>query len=252
MTKTKVYVDEKGMHDGHRKRLIDLVDRVGIENVTKVQALEFILFFIFPRGDVNPLAHRLLDRFNNVPTIMEASVEDLQEVRGMGETSAKKLRSLLEVFIYYSTEKLSDDDTLKSLGDFYDYIEQVLRYRPDEELYIYGINDLGEIMKGRKFGKGTHEMVSIDLRDISLYISSIKVRAVFMVHNHPNGSCYASKQDEVSYEALKGKFSFSGCSLRDMLIVGREGVYSIERKCIIRFFNKGAEYSQLVYLGDLQ
>ena len=66
--------NKKCIHDGHRKRLVDTVDQVGLYGLSDVQALEYILFFIFPRGDVNPLAHRLLDRFNDTQTVLEASV----------------------------------------------------------------------------------------------------------------------------------------------------------------------------------
>ena len=82
--------NEKCVHDGHRKRLLDTVNAVGLIGLSDIQALEFILFFIIPRGDVNPLAHRLLDRFKNVPTVLDASVEDLMEVKGVGETAAKR------------------------------------------------------------------------------------------------------------------------------------------------------------------
>ena len=84
--------DEKGkcIHDGHRKRLTETVNRVGLDGLSNIQVLEYILFFIFPRGDVNPLAHRLLDRFENVYTVLEASVEDLMDVKGIGEMAAQK------------------------------------------------------------------------------------------------------------------------------------------------------------------
>ena len=71
MPKAKKFdIDEKTMHDGHRKRLTATVHKVGLDGLSDVQALEYILFYIFPRGDVNPLAHRLLSRFNNVPTVL--------------------------------------------------------------------------------------------------------------------------------------------------------------------------------------
>ena len=39
------------IHEGHRKRLIETVSKVGLDNLSDIQALEFILFYIFPRGD---------------------------------------------------------------------------------------------------------------------------------------------------------------------------------------------------------
>ena len=243
---------EKCIHDGHRVRLIDMVDRVGIENVTPIQAIEFILFYIFPRGDVNPLAHRLLDRFNSVATILEASVEDLQAVRGMGETSAKKLRSLLDIFYYYSFAKMEGDDAVQTTGEFYDYIEQLLRYRLEEELLIFGVNPNGDVTKGRRFSKGGATHVGVTLQDISLYISTHKVKRVILVHNHPKGSCRASSQDKESYEKLKNMFNFSGCMLQDMAIVGLDGIYSMEKEGIQRLFNVSLEDLPLISLKSQQ
>lgn len=239
---------DKCIHDGHRVRLIDLVDRVGLENVTPIQALEFILFYIFPRGDVNPLAHRLLDRFNSVATILESSVEDLMAVKGMGETSAKKLRSLLNIFYYYSFVKMEGDDNVQTTGEFYDYLEQLLRYRQEEELLIFGVNPSGDVTKGRRFSKGGSANVSINLEDIALYISTHKVKRVILAHNHPKGSCHASKQDEESYRKLKNMFNFSGCLLQDMIIVGDDGIYSMERGAMQRIFNVSLENLPIIGL----
>lgn len=58
------------IHQGHRQRLTNLVDNAGLENLSDVQAVEYLLTFVFPRGDVNPLAHRLLNHFGNIANIL--------------------------------------------------------------------------------------------------------------------------------------------------------------------------------------
>ena len=243
---------KNNIHEGHRKRLIELASKVGLDNLSDIQAIECILFYIFPRGDVNPLAHRLLKRFNNCATILEASIEDLMEVEGMGKTSSQKLHLLLEIFYYYSLQKTGSNNCLKTIGEFYDYIEQLLRYRSDEELYLFGVNLSGEIINGRRFAKGSSDMVGIELKDIALYISTYKVKAVFLVHNHPNGSCKASSQDISSYERLKGMFNFSGCKLLDSIIIGRDGIFSMEKSSIQRIFKKDLNNAQELFQENLQ
>ena len=246
-------LDENGkcIHDGHRKRLTDTVTKVGLDNLSKIQALEYILFLIFPRGDVNPLAHRLLDRFNNTATVLEASIEDLMEVKGIGEMAAQKIHSLLEMFYYYSFEKLNSEP-IKTMGNLYDYIEQLLRYRAEEELYLLGVNSAGEIMEGRRFGKGSLDKVGVDLRDITLFISTYKVPAVYIVHNHPGGNCMPSKQDRTTFEKIKEIFSLYNCTLKDSLIIGKDGIYSMDKNSIQRLFSEGKEYLQSLFQEDLQ
>lgn len=245
MPKTKKFdIDEKTMHDGHRKRLTATVHKVGLDGLSDIQALEYILFFIFPRGDVNPLAHRLLARFNDVPTVLEASVEDLMEVKGMGEASAQKLQSLLEIFYYYTQTKACNGNELKTMGDFYDYLEQLLRFRTNEELFIFGVNNMGEVVQGRRFSRGDGVHVEIDMKEIALYISTHKVQAVFVVHNHPTGSAKESGLDRETFMKLKEAFKFQGCSLIDSIIVGKDGIYSMTNKGFVRLFNQGVEYLQ--------
>ena len=84
-------------HDGHRERLTKLIEASGIENVSKVQAVEYFLTYIIPRGDVNPLAHRLLDKFDNFGNIIDASEGDLKSVKGINERSAKKIKLFNEL-----------------------------------------------------------------------------------------------------------------------------------------------------------
>lgn len=68
---------EKISHEGHRERLLNLVYNVGLENVSEVQAVEYFLTYVFPRGDVNPLAHTLLNRFGNFANIVDADYNEL-------------------------------------------------------------------------------------------------------------------------------------------------------------------------------
>ena len=75
-------------HDGHRGRLLNLVYNVGLENVSEIQATEFFLTYIFPRGDVNPLAHVLLKQFGNFANIVDADISELLKIKGINEKSA--------------------------------------------------------------------------------------------------------------------------------------------------------------------
>ena len=94
-------------HEGHRERLTDLINNSGIDCVSTVQAVEFFLTYIFPRGDVNPLAHRLLDRFENFGNIVDACESDLKSVKGINDRSAKKIKLFSELIFYYSSSKMS-------------------------------------------------------------------------------------------------------------------------------------------------
>ena len=55
-----------GVHDDHRRRVYERFLREGLAGFEEHNAMEFLLFLARPRGDTNPLAHALIDRFGSL------------------------------------------------------------------------------------------------------------------------------------------------------------------------------------------
>ena len=72
-------------HEGHRARLRESFIETGIEGMADHQVLELLLTYALPRVDVNPLAHRLLDRFGSLEGVLSAKPDQLQQVKGIGD-----------------------------------------------------------------------------------------------------------------------------------------------------------------------
>ena len=89
------------MHDGHRQRLKARFRTEGLDNFDEVQVLELLLFYCIPRIDTNPLAHRLLDRFDSLAQVLEAPASELERVEGMGSNAATFLSLTTAVGRYY-------------------------------------------------------------------------------------------------------------------------------------------------------
>ena len=210
--------------------------------MSNVQALEFILFYVFPRGDVNPLAHRLLERFKNIPTVLEAPIYDLVKVEGMGIKSAKKLNLLLNIFYRYTEEKAAKQEKISTFGEIYDFVESLLRFKFQEELHIIAINKNGVVVGTRCIGKGNLSSVTVNLEEIALFITTYRANGAIIAHNHPCGSCKPSSNDIISNEKLENNFNFVNCKLIDNVIVGIDGIFSIKDNCIKRTFIENEEY----------
>ena len=78
-------------HEGHRARLRRKVVEAGLEALAPHEILEFLLYYIVPRQDVNALAHRLLERFGSVEGVLRAEMAELTKVPGVGPRSAEYL-----------------------------------------------------------------------------------------------------------------------------------------------------------------
>ena len=58
------------MHKDHRTRVKNRFLAEGLDHFEELHALELLLFFAVPRDDVNPRAHRLLERFGKLPAMI--------------------------------------------------------------------------------------------------------------------------------------------------------------------------------------
>lgn len=228
--------DESKMHHGHRQRLLDAMINAGIENLSEVQAMEFILFYIFPRGDVNPIAHRLLNRFGSVANVLDADVLELKEISGMGDRSAKSLKMLGEIFFYYTLNKLSNKQVLENYAQITDYFEELLRFDSTERFFIVGLDASYRYISKKLLAIGSVKNVGLPPMSVANFIASSKPSSIIFAHSHPGGSAKASSQDELANEKLKTLISCLGVQFIDHIIVGEDGVYSMSQNDFLRIF----------------
>ena len=72
-------------HTGHRKRVKTEFLTRGLEGWPEHRVLELLLFYALPQGDVNGLAHDLVDRFGSLAGVLDASPDQLCKVKGISE-----------------------------------------------------------------------------------------------------------------------------------------------------------------------
>lgn len=85
------------MHDGHRKRLRENFLKGGLEPFSDYNVLELILFYAIPRKNTNDTAHNLLETFGSLSGVLDASIDDLKQVDGIGENGALLIKLFLAV-----------------------------------------------------------------------------------------------------------------------------------------------------------
>ncbi|HIV01536.1 MAG TPA: hypothetical protein IAA62_03175 [Candidatus Caccopulliclostridium gallistercoris] len=216
---------EENIHSDHRKRLTELIYKSGIENVSEVQALEFILFFGLPRGDTNPLAHRLLKKFKTISNVLNASLEDLTSVLGMGEQCAMRIKTLPSIFeLYYKSGAEKDFSDLPALRKF---ILELLNKKKTEEFFVFGIDSRLKLLGSRKLASGSVDSVSIPRFELLSFINSLKPNFLAFAHNHTNGDVLPSKTDIVSTTELKKICDALGVKFLDHYIISDNKIFSM-------------------------
>ena len=199
--------EDINIHENHRRRLTELIFKAGVENVTEVQALEFLLFLGIPRSDTNPLAHRLLNKVGSIDKVLDAELEELRAVQGMGDQTAMRIKLLPEILEHYYILKSSPKHRFETLGDLYDYFETLLRLKDKERFIILGLNNRFQILNSKTID-GTFDMAKMSKLELSAFLTSSKASILVIAHNHPGGSILdlpARAPDDRHLSDLNGK-----------------------------------------------
>ena len=85
------------IHDGHRERMRKQLKTSGMDSLSDVQVLEGLLYYAAPRGDTNPAAHALLNRFGTLDGVFSAPEAELKKVDGVGDAAAQLIALVPQV-----------------------------------------------------------------------------------------------------------------------------------------------------------
>src|SRR5262249_9516868 len=98
-------------HHGHRQRLRDRFMKHGLAGFADYEVLELLLTLAIPRSDVKRPAKALMTRFGNLRGILDAPLEELQAVEGIGAVAPVALRIIREAASLYLQQAAEQYDS---------------------------------------------------------------------------------------------------------------------------------------------
>lgn len=183
------------LHRGHRQRMKDRFLQDGLDSFTDHQLLELLLFYSVPRRDTNPLAHRLLNHFQSLSGLLNASVEQLEAVDGVTENTAVLLHLLPQLFRRYHAEVVDPDRRVCTIKDVADYLRPYFFAAREELVFLVSMDDAGRILGCDQLDQGDVNHAHISARKLAMCALERKATGVVLAHCHPIGSNQPSAED---------------------------------------------------------
>ena len=217
-----------GVHDGHRKRLKTQFLIHG-EDFHDHQLLELLLCYAIPQGDVNGLAHALLDQFGSLAGVFDALPPSLTRVDGVGEHTAVLLKLIPKLAGRYSTIRSSPGDILASSRAARDYLLPYFQTGPRNEMvYLVCMDAKYKVLGCHKLGEGTVNAADITPRRVVELALAHNASAVLLAHNHVSGLALPSGADLLTTETLARVLREVGVELADHLIFTEDDMVSLK------------------------
>lgn len=194
-------VKKDNPHKAHRERMRTRFTENGIGSFHEHEILEMLLFYSIPVVNTNPLAHKLLSEFGSLKNVLEAPVDALAKVEGMGEKSAVFLSFINGVF-----SRISENSLAEIVLSDYDIVGQYLvrEFRNDKKERVIALllDAKGNLISKEKAGDGDFNSCEIDMRGILTSALNKDAAKIILAHNHVDGNPYPSLSDKAATASL--------------------------------------------------
>ncbi len=203
------------MHKGHRSRLVGRVADGGA--LYPHELLEALLFPACPRRDMNPTAHLLIERFKNLDGVFSASVEELEQVGGVGRNLAEYIACLGKCLprfnggkcfaVVQTTEQFIRFEKMRAAGD-------------SDEIDICILDEEGRVRRMFTFAAEGGEAIP---RRIVKGIAVSKAYGVYAAYKYATTRKDSTERDDAFVRAVAEACDMTGAKLYDCCIIKPDG-----------------------------
>lgn len=217
----------QSIHKDHRKRMKDRFLKQGLDGFTEYQALEFLLFFCIPQGDTNELAHRLIEHFGSLSQVLEAPVEELKKVNGIGDHSAILIQLMNQMARFYLVDRAKREKVLPTIEDCARYLIPYFYGRMNETVFLLCLDAKCKALCCKVVGEGSINSAGISVRRIVETALREGATTVVLAHNHPSGIAIPSPEDIQTTRRVAAALQSVEIHLADHIVVADDDYVSM-------------------------
>ena len=206
-------------HTNHRQRLKQRLRQAGLDHFSDVQFLELLLCYSIPRKDTNPIAHALLEQFGSVSQVLEAPLEELEKVQGVGPESALLLHLIPQAFRFYQVDKNKKILALTTLEKCGEYLVRHFQGRRNENVFLLCLDAKCRVLCCRQLTEGSVNSANISVRQVVETALAVGATSVVLAHNHPSGIALPSGEDLQATRRISAALRAVDVTLADHIVV---------------------------------
>ena len=223
-------IEPKGA--GHRGRLRQRFLQSGLDGFLDYEIIELLLTLGTPRKDCKQPAKEAIKKFNGLTGVLDATLEELQQIKGIGPSNAfgiKLFRSISEI---YAKEKNDPKILLSSPKLVFEYLREKIGKENKEHFVILCLDTKNRLIVD-DVSVGTLNASLIHPREVFKKAILNSASHVIVAHNHPSGDSTPSEDDITTTKRLVEAGKILGITVADHIIVSNSGYSSLRNLGLI-------------------
>jgi len=217
---------EQEHYRGHRQRLRQRFVEQGLDGFQDYEALELLLQFVARQKDMKPVAKELIERFGSFKNVLDAPLDEVQQVSGVGSAGAVLLQAVKQAAARYLRQASRERFTPDNAQALTDYCIVRMGAEANETFRLICLDSSFAIVSEREVAQGTVNQAAVFPRRVMEIALEARASTLVFVHNHPDGKVTPSETDKTLTRALVLAAKTLGISVFDHLVVSRDAAFS--------------------------
>ncbi len=220
---------------GHRQRLRSRFLKNGLEGFADYEVVELLLTLAIPRSDVKQPAKALIARFGNLRGILDAPLEELREVKGIGEVTPVAFRIIREAASLYLQQSAEEKDSFADPNALSRFWRSRIGALPNEVFEVGYLDSAYRLLRDgiETLEEGTVDRAAVYPRRVIEAALRRNAAALVFAHNHPDGNVQPTEQDKLITRALVLAATTVQIKVLDHLIVSADNVFSFRKEGLL-------------------
>jgi DNA repair protein RadC len=210
------------------RRLYEKLELYGEKSLNNSELLSIVLKTGTRESSVIELSENLLSHFeteNELYFLLTATLNELQEVNGIGRKRAIELKAISEISRrMYNINKRNVQ--IKTANDIVELVKD-MQFEKKEILKIVVLNTKNFVLKVKTIAIGDEKSVKADPKHILSEVVKLEAPKMILVHNHPSGDPTPSDDDIAITEKIKQSAKILNIQFLDHIIIGHGDFKSI-------------------------
>lgn len=224
-------IGDKPKNHGHRQRLRDRFLKSGLMGFADYEVVELLLTLAIPRSDVKQPAKALIARFGNLRNILDAPIEELRVISGIGSVTPVALQIIKAAATLYLLQSGEGTDLLADPSRLNEFWRMRIGTLQNEVFEVAYLNSAYRLLRDgvETLEDGTIDRAMVYPRRVVEAALKRGAAALVLAHNHPNSHVQPSEHDMVITRAVVLAAETVNIKVVDHLIVSAKETFSFRK-----------------------